>query len=266
MRGRRSLASSPPLRWRAGILAVFAITLTGLSARADEPTFTPVPAASTSTPAASPSAVPWLAQPSTAAVFTTSESRPSTSRMMWLVLPALALGGAALYVRLAKRKRSSPSVSRRLEVLDTARVGPKAHVVMISAGGRQLLIGVTEHSVQRLAWVAPERAPLVKAADAPAPERALVHDGGRPSPADGPFAHILKSFTQGKVTVNESSDAALTIAAETKDFVERRTASALDVAGADVRPANLVKVAATEVTDFEGQVSGLRKRRAGKHG
>jgi hypothetical protein len=117
---------------------------------------------------------------------------------------------------------------------------------------------VTEHSVQRLAWVPPERAPAVKAADAPAPERALI--------PDGPFAHLLKSFTQGKITVNESSDAALTIAAETKDFVERRTAPALDAERADVRPANLVKVAATEIVDLEGQVSGLRKRRAGKHG
>lgn len=269
MTRRRFLSRANSVRLRAGILAVFAITLTGRTARAEEPTesparveeptFTPMPVASAPSPApaATATALPWLAQPSTAAVFTGAQ--PSTpSRMMWLVLPALALGGAAMYLRLAKRRGGSPAVLRRVEVLDTARVGPKAHVVMISAGGRQLLIGVTEHSVQRLAWVGTERVAEPKAIEVAASERAKV--------PDGPFAHLLKSFTHPKITLNEDSDAALTIAAETKDFIERRTALTESAERTDVRPANLVKGAAAELTDLEGQVSGLRKRRAGKHG
>src|SRR5439155_12925863 len=117
---------------------------TGFAARADEPTSpaeTPAPAAST---------IPWLAQPSPAtATFTAPESRTHSSRMLWLVLPALALGGAAVYMKLAKRRGVGPVAARKLEVLDTARVGPKAHVVMVAVGGRKLLLGVTEQSVQR---------------------------------------------------------------------------------------------------------------------
>src|SRR6185295_6200470 len=97
-----------------------------------------------------------------------------------------------------------------------------------------------------------------KAGEEAAPERAA-------EPA-GPFAHILKSFTGRQPVINDGSEAALEIAAETKDFVERRTALALGPARHEERepkPASLVAQASSEL---EGQVSGLRKRRSGKLG
>src|SRR5258708_2011360 len=93
---------------RAGILAALAITLTGGSAWADDPgSSDPAPAlapAPAPTPAPSSSALPWLAQPSPVATFSAGDSRPRSSRMLWLVLPALALGGGALYLRFARRR------------------------------------------------------------------------------------------------------------------------------------------------------------------
>jgi len=232
----------------AGILAALAIALTAPVARADEPTSEPTSAPAAPAPASS--AIPWLAQPSPVATFTAPESR-SSGRTLWLVLPALALGGAAIYMRLAKRRGAGPATSRKLEVLDTARVGPKAQVVMVSVGGRQLLLGVTEQSVQRLAWVGVVDAkPELKAVE-PVPKE------DRPQIAEGPFAHILRSFTQGKPPViRESDSAALKIAAETKDFVERRTAL--------VEPVQMKALPPADSSDIEEQVSGLRKRRAGK--
>jgi len=264
--------------FRAGILAAFAITLTGGSAWADDPaasdpapvlapTPTPAPApAQVTAPTAAPSssALPWLAQPSPVATFNAADSRPHSSRMLWLVLPALALGGGALYMRFAKR-RGPLAVSRRLEVLDTARVGPKAHVVMVSVGGRQLLLGVTEQSVQRLGWMPGESkvdATIdVKVKDAP--EARASSSAHAP---DGPFAHILRAFTQRKDATDSDSDVALKIAAETKDTFERRSAP-VDMRGRAIPPSPEIKIVASgDPSDVEEQVSGLRKRRTGKHG
>jgi flagellar biogenesis protein FliO len=253
---------------RAGILAAVAIALTGGSARAEEPIFTPAAAPVSPTPATTPAspALPWLAQPSPSAAFTAPESH-SSSRMMWLVLPALALGGAALYMRLAKR-RGTTTAPRRLEVIDTARLGPKAQVVMVSVGKRTLLLGVTDQSVQRLAWLsnginaeAPAEKQIAKTIETPVEEP----PSERHRAPDGPFAHLLKTFTH-KVNSQSGSDAALQIAAETKDFVERHTttkalAAAPESERETPRPAMLVVGAQN---DIEEQVSGLRKRRSGK--
>jgi len=204
------------------------------------------------------------ADPTRSLILEGVDSRPRSSRMLWLVLPALALGGGALYMRFAKR-RGIAAVSRRLEVLDTARVGPKAHVVVISVGGRQLLLGVTEQSVQRLGWMSGESkvdAKVdIKVKDAPearaaAPARA----------PDGPFAHILRAFTQGKETTDGDSDVALKIAAETKDTFERRSLPT-DIARRELGPGPEIKIIVSgDASDVEEQVSGLRKRRSGKLG
>lgn len=264
---------------RAGILAAFAISLTGGSARADdppsartpEPELAPTPApelapASAPTPAPSSSAIPWLAQPSPVAGFGASDSRPHSSRMLWLVLPALALGGAALYMRLAKRRGIAAVSRRRLEVLDTSRVGPKAHVVMISVGGRQLLLGVTEQSVQRLAWL-PAEANLDAKTDIKVKEVPIEAHASEPTKVpDGPFAHILRSFTQGKGAATADSDVALKIAAETKDTFERRSAPA-DLVRRALSPSPEIKIITPgDASELEEQVSGLRKRRGGKSG
>jgi flagellar biogenesis protein FliO len=235
-------------------LAAFAITLTGsLPARADEPTREPAPVSS---------AIPWLAQPSPAATFTAPDSNARSSRALWLVLPALALGGAALYVKLSKRRGAAATVTRKLQVLDTTRVGPKAHVVMVSVGGRQLLIGVTDQSVQRLAWMPAERAAETKPAEVEAPAFEP------PAVPVGPFAHLLKQFSQGKVVINDGSDAALKIAADTRDFVERRTVAGAEREPSDAKlaPKPRALPAHEAASDFEGQVSGLRKKRTGKFG
>jgi flagellar biogenesis protein FliO len=189
--------------------------------------------------------------------------------MLWIVLPALALGGAAIYLKLAKRRGAGPAVSRKLEVLDTARVGPKAQVVMVAVGGRQLLLGVTEQSVQRLAWVPAEKKIEIVEAKAEAEPKSEREPAPAPVVQQGPFAHILKSFTQARAPVHAESDAALKIAAETQDFVERRTVAVepIKLKAAPEDGAVAVRLGApANASDLEEQVSGLRKRRAGKYG
>ncbi len=83
---------------------------------------------------------------------------------------------------------------------------------------------------------------------------------------DGPFAHILRAFTQGKDAMDRDSDVALKIAAETKDTFERRSSPA-DAVRREPQPAPEIRIIGSrDASELEEQVSGLRKRRTGKIG
>lgn len=101
-----------------------------------------------------PAASAWLASRPAPKPATGKSALPGTGRMVGLVLVLGTLAVAALYLK--KRNRGEVkrvAAPKRLSVLSSTRIGPKAHAVVISVNGRQMLLGVTDASVERLAFV-----------------------------------------------------------------------------------------------------------------
>src|SRR5882724_7126614 len=85
---------------------------------------------------------------------TGKSAMPSLGRMIGLLLGVGAVGGAALYLKRRGKVEGTRAVAKqRLSVLSSTRIGPKAHAVVISVAGRQMLLGVTDSSVKRLAFI-----------------------------------------------------------------------------------------------------------------
>jgi flagellar biogenesis protein FliO len=204
----------------------------------------------------------WLAKrPAPRAVATGSSAVPSTGRMLGLLLVIGSLGGAALYLkRRGRGEATRTTLPQRLTVLSSTRIGPKAHAVVISVAGRQMLLGVTDSSVKRLAFIdeveeeervrEPVREPLRRsAAQAETRGAAItVHNVTPTAAKPGSFADLLKTAF-GKRAPKPDVDAASTLAAETQD-----SAFGKPVAG------NPAKV---RMLDVEGQAQGLIRRLSG---
>lgn len=238
-------------------------TAADVAAAAPTPTPAPVAAPLPPAPVAKPPA--WLSKrPAPKAAATGTSAMPSTGRMLGLLLVMGSLGGAALYLK--RRGRPDPkraALPQRLAVLSSTRIGPKAHAVVISVAGRQMLLGVTDSSVKRLAFIDEieeeerEREPLL--GREPAARRAAAQAATRgagiavhtvsPTPAKaGSFADMLKTAF-GKRAAEPETDAASILAAETHDSVGGKA-----VAG---NPGNV------RMLDVEGQAQGLIRRLSG---
>jgi flagellar biogenesis protein FliO len=139
---------------------------TAAEAPATEAPATQVPAEPTPVPAAqlpdasvaqTPTLRPWLraTKPATAAITGPSQEQSTSPWRALSVLVVLgALGGAALVMRKKRTTQAVlPESATRVRVLSTARIGPKANAVVAEVGGRVLLLGVTDTSVARLAWL-----------------------------------------------------------------------------------------------------------------
>jgi len=222
-------------------------------------------AASVAVAAAALPAVPakqpsWLATRQQPKVVATGRSSlPSLGRMLGLLLVVGSLGGAALYL-----KRRGPAdgkrvaLPKRLSVLSSTRIGPKAHAVVISVAGRQMLLGVTDSSVKRLAFIDEleddepehEREPTRQAAiQSAVRSAALAVRAAAPEPSRaGSFSDILKTAF-GKRAPAQPMDAASVLAAETQDTV-----------GGKAVVANVSNV---RMLDVEGQAQGLVRRLSG---
>jgi flagellar biogenesis protein FliO len=104
---------------------------------------------------------------------------PEAARVPWraslLIGVSAALGGAAVWVRSRKGGLAKLTSSRELRVVSTVRVGPKGHLVLAGIGDRVLLLGVTDSSVRRIAWL-----PADSIASG-ATEATLVADATRPA-------------------------------------------------------------------------------------
>jgi flagellar biosynthetic protein FliO len=176
--------------------------------------------------------------------------------MAGLVLVLGALGGAALYLkRRGKPELKSAATKQRLSVLSSTRIGPKAHAVVISVAGRQMLLGVTDSSVKRLAFIDElseehEEARLPAARPLPGATRMAATAAARAAAADPAqgrsFADLLKSTFKKREIVE--TDAASILAAETQDVVAGKPAQA---------PSNV------RMLDVEGQAQGLVRRLSG---
>jgi flagellar biosynthetic protein FliO len=179
---------------------------------------------------------------------------PSLGRLIGLLLVVGSLGGAALYLkRRGTNAGKRPAAPKRLSVVSSTRIGPKAHAVVISVAGRQMLLGVTDSSVKRLAFIDEledeevERAPARRErAQLPARGSALAVRVATPEPAQGrSFGELLKTAFK-KRDPEPETDAASILAAETQDIVGGKPA-----------------VSNVRMLDVEGQAQGLIRRLSG---
>ena len=107
--------------------------------------------------AAAPGKAPsWLAaRPTPKPVASGRSAVPSMGRMIGLLLVLGTLGAATLYFKRRGPRAEATRVPspKKLTVVSSTRIGPKAHAVVISVAGRQMLLGVTDSSVKRLAFI-----------------------------------------------------------------------------------------------------------------
>jgi len=230
-------------------------------AAAAEAAAAPAPPPVVAAPVKQPS---WLASRPTPKVAATGRSSmPSLGRMLGLLLVVGSLGGGALYLkRRGQGDDKRAVVPKRLSVLSSTRIGPKAHAVVISVAGRQMLLGVTDSSVKRLAFVDEleeeeserdrdrEREPVRQAAiQTAARSAALAVRAAAPEASRaGSFADILKTAF-GRRPPAQPVDAASVLAAETQDTAF----------GKSVAPS----VSNVHMLDVEGQAQGLVRRLSG---
>lgn len=136
---------------------------------------------------------PWLRQskqPATSAAGT----RTGSAFSPWRVGLMLALvGGLAGFAFYAKRRREAKVPGEKpkapVKVINSTRLGPKAMAVVTEVNGRRLLLGVTDHSVNALAWL--DQAELVaeaKDADLPDLDRDFLPEAPELDRYASPFA------------------------------------------------------------------------------
>jgi flagellar biogenesis protein FliO len=202
-----------------------------------------------------PAASAWLASRPAPKAATGKSALPGTGRMIGLVLVLGTLAVATLYLK--KRNRGEvkrAAAPKRLSVLSSTRIGPKAHAVVISINGRQMLLGVTDSSVERLAFMDEleeerderEHEPELRLAvpGRLAAQAARAATPPEPGQSRG-FAEMLKTAFR-KPTPAPDADAALLLAAETHDVVGGKPV-----------------VSNVRMLDVEGQAQGLIRRLSG---
>jgi flagellar biogenesis protein FliO len=96
----------------------------------------------------------WLSQRGKArAELGTKSEGPSSWRSALLVLLVGGLGGAALYMKKRRQAPSAVKLPANLRVVASTRLTAKAQAIVADVGGRRILLGVTDSSVRRLAWL-----------------------------------------------------------------------------------------------------------------
>jgi|GEM_PF-1310356 len=212
-------------------------------------------------PVAGPSKAPsWLAaRPTPKPVASGRSAIPSLGRMVGLLVVLGTLGAATLYLKRRGRGievKRAPS-PKRLSVVSSTRIGPKAHAVVISVAGRQMLLGVTDSSVKRLAFIdeieeeerEQVREPARRVATSALRGAAIAVRTVTPEPVKPGFSELLKSaFGKRPGPSAPETDAASILAAETHDTV----------GGKPVAPTPNVRM-----LDVEGQAQGLIRRLSG---
>jgi flagellar biogenesis protein FliO len=249
-------------RLALGFVACAVIALTMSAARADDP------------------ARPWLAHPPEAAPAPAPAAEPA--RFPWraslMIGVSAALGGAAVWVRSRRGGLAKLTSSRELRVISSVRVGPKGHLVLAGIGDRALLLGVTDSSVRRIAWLPAEQlagsaASLVNLVGTADGASAAMVPGiavdAHPMHRSG-FADILRRLGGRSVDAppgagNEAS-AASTLAELRRDDVSwsRDATSAATSAPARVAPRKNMSEAAGP--ELEQQAAGILKHRSRRRG
>jgi flagellar biogenesis protein FliO len=244
------------------LLTWIVITLTAASARADSPQATP------------PS---WLAQPAQSPVTAVTPTAPLRALGV-LALVAIA-GGVALVARKRLSGADPLPVHPRLRVLDTVRLADKSHLVLTRVGERCLLLGVTSHSVRRIAWLKFAESAAHEASGPGQNDRisqdngaAADRDEGAVTERDGFPGLLRQAFAQDTTSAASQDDSpAALIASKTKDTVEpftpRTTQTRATSSNASRGRAQGARGARAAAVDepagslVEAQASGLAARR-----
>ena len=147
---------------------------------------------------------------------------PSGARaLLGLVAMAALAGGVMFWRKKRDRAVKTEQAGLMLEVLASTRLGPKAQAVVARGGKKVVLLGVTEHSVQKLAWLDGRK---LTAPAAALPEPAAPVE---PRPQAPGFAQVIRDVL-GRTPPARPADAAVVLAEETRDVyvpsAERRPA------------------------------------------
>jgi flagellar protein FliO/FliZ len=164
------------------------------------------------------------------------------------------LGGVAYYARRRRQGARAPAQAKaQLRVLGSTRIGPKANAVVVEVGGKRILLGVTEHAVNNLAWLDDEASQVADEREVSSTHTSAASLSSIPPEAAGPsgFLKLLRNAV--------GSNAAREVIAS--DEVARTTRDEVRLSHRE--PAARRERAATAFDDelLEGQVMGLVKRR-----
>lgn len=188
-----------------------------------------------------------------------NQAAPASSSSSWrgVVTMALlaALGGGAVWYRKKQLKRAVPGELPVIRVVGAAKVGPKAHAVLTVVQGRLLLLGVTDSSVRKLAWLDGE--PSAAEDDRPAalPRRASaasVHEETTEAPSKPRFreAFLGALGVSHAAPAAPANDAAVELARGTRDVVSTSSRAS----------ASASRAAESDFIDIERQAAGLAQR------
>jgi flagellar biogenesis protein FliO len=230
-----------------GVLALLVIMLTPLCADAQT--------------RASSEPKQWLRNDSHPQLSASSLSNRSAVGKVAAVSLLLALGGYAVW-RKTKRVHAGVSPTKtHIRVVGGTLVGPKARAVVAEVGGRFILLGVTENSVRKLAWldsvddddVETEREQ--EASDSPVTANNPTTHRLRSTPRietmrrshlhRSKFAEVLRDAVG--IKSRSASNSALVLAQHTRDRVNLTVAKA--------QPLDELSL-----IDIEGQAAGLVSR------
>ncbi len=219
-------------------------------------------------PDASVKAPPAWLSPRTEKPHTAATGGPSVGlgRSVGVLLLTAVLGGCALYLRSKKNTRVAGKVVQQLRVVSSAKIGPKAQLVLADVGGRKILLGVTDNAVSKLGWMDPEedeeasqisvRPKTVLVGDLSRPARTVVAEAA-PAPQQKRTFRDLLASAVGNIGHREDDSAAASIASETHDTFTRSTPRAAEPVR-KVEPAS--RKAGPQMLDVEGQAKGLLAR------
>lgn len=219
-------------------------------------------------PDSSPKSPAWLAPKSAAKPPQVAASAPrmGLGRSLIALLSVSVLGGTALYLR-SKKKRAPNALVPQLRVVGATKLGGRAQLVLAEVNGRQILLGVTDASVQKLGWMdaevaeeeedwSPARPRLVASAVEPGARASRAEPAPTPAAPKRTFRDLLASAVGNLGSRPDDDSAALTLAAETQDTFTRSTPRSAEKRGAEV----LRKNGNPQMIDLEGQAKGLLAR------
>lgn len=205
---------------------------------------------------AAPSAAPkaWLRQETHGK----SQPPPSVAGVLGKSLLVVVIIGAAgvFWVRRNRKQGTSalPLRGTHVRVLSNTVIGPKARVVVAEVRGRTILLGVTEQSVRRLAWIDDDSTDETRSSSSEdaAPDEHRDRPKQARSSVPGPKDTVARSARFSEVLrdavgikAKRSTEPALVLAQATRDQVtlSRQHHSSED-----------------DYVDIEGQAAGLVSR------
>lgn len=206
-----------------------------------------------------PGAKDWLRADSHRQTSSTTASSRSSLGRVFAALVLVAAGGYFVWRKTRNARKTPLPTKTHIRVVGGTLVGPKARAVVADVGGRLILLGVTEQSVRKLAWLdaiegiesSDERDDgerSSRTANEPQPQRLVPQRKAERYNASAPrfkFSEVLRDAVGMKT--RPMTDSALVLAENTQDRISLSVTR-----GQARRDAPLI--------DIEGQAAGLVSR------